>query len=49
MYMEYDLVLYDKCTTQYFKDEEEAKSKLEAITERWAAIDKMALVNAARS
>lgn len=46
MYMEYDLVLYDKCTTAYFKEEEEAKTKIEAIADRWSAIEEMAATNA---
>lgn len=46
MYMEYDLVLYDKCTTTYFKEEEEAKQKVEAISGRWAQIEEMAQTNA---
>ena len=46
MYMEYDLNLYDKCTTAYFKEEEEAKRKIEAISERWAQIEAMAQENA---
>ena len=45
MYMEYDLVLYDKCTTAYFKEEEEAKRKVEAIADRWAAIEDVAASN----
>lgn len=46
MYMEYDLALYDKCTTTFFKEEEEAKRKIEAISERWAQIEAMAQENA---
>eukprot|EP00559_Dactyliosolen_fragilissimus_P003620 CAMPEP_0184865070 /NCGR_PEP_ID=MMETSP0580-20130426/16845_1 /TAXON_ID=1118495 /ORGANISM="Dactyliosolen fragilissimus" /LENGTH=607 /DNA_ID=CAMNT_0027364091 /DNA_START=27 /DNA_END=1850 /DNA_ORIENTATION=- len=46
MYMEYDLVLYDKCTTAYFKEEEEAKRKIEAVSGRWAQIEEMAQTNA---
>ncbi|KAL3762633.1 hypothetical protein ACHAW5_001226 [Stephanodiscus triporus] len=42
MYMEYDLVLYDQCTTAYFKEEEEAKRKIQAIADRWQAIEKLA-------
>jgi len=48
MYMEYDLALYDKCTTLYFKEEEEAKRKMEAISGRWAQIEEMAQENARR-
>jgi hypothetical protein len=48
MYMEYDLDLYDKCTTDYFKQEEEAKKKQEAISERWSQIEVMAQENARR-
>jgi serine/threonine-protein phosphatase 2A regulatory subunit B' len=43
--MEYDLVLYDQCTTAYFKEEEEAKKKIQAIADRWQAIEKMAIAN----
>eukprot|EP00529_Nitzschia_sp_RCC80_P001686 CAMPEP_0113454752 /NCGR_PEP_ID=MMETSP0014_2-20120614/8025_1 /TAXON_ID=2857 /ORGANISM="Nitzschia sp." /LENGTH=551 /DNA_ID=CAMNT_0000346167 /DNA_START=9 /DNA_END=1664 /DNA_ORIENTATION=+ /assembly_acc=CAM_ASM_000159 len=42
MYMEYDLVLYDKCTAAYFREEEEAKRKLAAIEDRWSAIEQIA-------
>jgi len=42
MYMEYDLVLYDRCTASYFRDEEEAKRKLQALEERWTAIENVA-------
>ena len=45
MYMEYDLVLYDQCTTAYFKEEEDAKRKIQAIADRWQAIEKMATYN----
>jgi serine/threonine-protein phosphatase 2A regulatory subunit B' len=45
MYMEYDLVLYDRCTANYFKDEEEAKRKLIAIEDRWSAIEHTASTN----
>jgi len=45
MYMEYDLVLYDQCTTAYFKEEEEAKRKIQAIADRWQAIEKLAAFN----
>jgi len=48
MYMEYDLVLYDKCTTAYFKEEEEAKRKVEAIADRWNAIEDQAAANLRR-
>lgn len=47
MYMEYDLVLYDKCTAAYFREEEEAKRKLEAIQQKWHAIEDMAMANQA--
>mmetsp|Transcript_1532 Transcript_1532/g.1743 ORF Transcript_1532/g.1743 Transcript_1532/m.1743 type:complete len:655 (-) Transcript_1532:50-2014(-) len=43
MYMEYDLVLYDKCTAAYFREEEEAKLKLETIVNRWDAIEEEAM------
>ena len=42
MYMEYDLVLYDKCTSNYFKEEEEAKRRIVSMNERWGAIEQMA-------
>merc|ERR1712085_34502 len=45
MYMEYDLVLYDQCTTAYFREEEEAKKKIQAIADRWQAIEIMATNN----
>ena len=45
MYMEYDLVLYDKCTAAYFREEEEAKRKLEAIQNKWLAIEDLARTN----
>lgn len=43
MYMEYDLALYDKCTAAYFRDEEEAKKKMEALSDKWNAIEQMAV------
>jgi len=45
MYMEYDLVLYDKCTAAYFREEEEAKRKLETISKRWDDIEEKAVAN----
>ena len=45
MYMEYDLVLYDKCTANYFREEEEAKKKLDTVMDRWSAIEKLAATN----
>ena len=45
MYMEYDLVLYDKCTAAYFREEEEAKNKLAAIEVRWKQIEETASTN----
>jgi len=45
MYMEYDLVLYDKCTAAYFREEEEAKRKLDTIGEKWKGFEKDALAN----
>jgi serine/threonine-protein phosphatase 2A regulatory subunit B' len=42
MYMEYDLALYDRCTAAYFREEEEAKKKLEALQDKWALIEKEA-------
>jgi serine/threonine-protein phosphatase 2A regulatory subunit B' len=41
------LVLYDKCTASYFRDEEEAKRKLEAISEKWDSIEKIAIAHKA--
>lgn len=38
MYMEYDLTLYDKCSTDYFKQEEESKRKQLEEAEKWASI-----------
>lgn len=46
MYMEYDLALYDRCTAAYFREEEEAKVKLVALSEKWAAIEKQAAMKA---
>jgi serine/threonine-protein phosphatase 2A regulatory subunit B' len=40
--MEYDLVLYDKCTAAFFRQEEEAKNKLAAIETRWKQIEEIA-------
>ena len=40
-----NLVLYDKCTANYFRDEEEAKRKLQAIEDRWSAIEQLASTN----
>lgn len=45
MYMEYDLTLYDACTNNYFRDEEEARRKATAISERWNAIESIAQAN----
>jgi len=45
MYMEYDIALYDKCNTAYFKEEEEARRKVEAISGRWAEIEEIAKTN----
>merc|ERR1712183_8552 len=45
MYMEYDLVLYDKCTKSFYREEEEAKQKLETIEDRWAEIEHAASTN----
>jgi serine/threonine-protein phosphatase 2A regulatory subunit B' len=42
MYMEYDMALYDKCTAAYFHNEEEAKKRLDALTEKWHAIEQAA-------
>jgi len=45
MYMEYDLNLYDRCTANYFRDEEEAKRKLKALEDRWSDIEHVASTN----
>jgi serine/threonine-protein phosphatase 2A regulatory subunit B' len=37
--------VYDKCTAAYFPEEEEAKTKLECITDRWTAIERLAATN----
>jgi serine/threonine-protein phosphatase 2A regulatory subunit B' len=42
MYMEYDLALYDKCTAAYFRQEEEAKKRLEALDAKWRQIEEAA-------
>ena len=44
----YDLDLYDKCTVDYFKHEEEAKKKQEAISQRWSQVEEIAQENARR-
>ena len=43
MYMEYDLALYDKCTAAYFREEEEAKKRLEALSSKWNEIEQAAM------
>lgn len=48
MYMEYDLEIYDKCTTEYFSLEEMAKKKQEAVANRWSQIEEKASENARR-
>ena len=45
MYMEYDLVLYNQRTTAYFKEEEDAKKKIQAIADRWHDIEQLAAAN----
>lgn len=45
MYMEYDLALYDRCNTSYFRVEEETKRKVKAISGRWAEIEELANQN----
>lgn len=47
MYMEYDLALYDKCTASYFREEEEAKKRLELIQQKWNLIEILAKQNQA--
>jgi hypothetical protein len=39
MYREYDVALYDKCAAAYLRDEEQAKQRLDALTEKWHAIE----------
>lgn len=43
MYMEYDLALYDKCTAAYFREEEEAKKRLEGLANKWHEIEQAAM------
>lgn len=43
MYMEYDLALYDKCTATYFREEEDAKKRLEALASKWHEIEQAAM------
>lgn len=43
MYMEYDLALYDKCTAAYFREEEDAKKRLEALSNKWQEIEQSAM------
>ena len=43
MYMEYDLALYDKCTAAYFREEEDAKKRLEALASKWQEIEQAAM------
>merc|ERR1711935_163762 len=45
MYMEYDLVLYDKCTKSYYREEEEATRKLQALETQWTAVEQTASTN----
>ncbi|GMI24687.1 hypothetical protein TrCOL_g10377 [Triparma columacea] len=45
MYMEYDLALYDKCSTDYFKEEEENKRKKGELTQKWTTVVAMAQSN----
>jgi serine/threonine-protein phosphatase 2A regulatory subunit B' len=45
MYMEYDLVLYDKCTKAYYREEEEAKRKLEVLEQQWTSVEQSARAN----
>jgi len=42
MYMEYDLALYDKCSTDYFKEQEENKRKVVEVEASWAAVGELA-------
>ena len=45
MYKEYNLELYDQCTTTYLKEEEKSRKWIPAITDCWQAIEKMAVAN----
>lgn len=45
MYMEYDLALYDKCSTDYFKEEEEIKRRKGEVAQKWSTVVKMAQAN----
>jgi len=42
MYMEYDINLYDKCSSEYFRLEEERKRKLEQAEQKWAQLEALA-------
>ena len=42
MYMEYDLTLYDKCSTDYFKEQEETKRKKEEVEKSWEKVGELA-------
>ena len=45
MYMEYDLSLYDRCSTEYFKLEEDAKRRQEETEGKWGTVEEMAEAN----
>jgi len=45
MYMEYDLTLHDKCSTDYFKAEEENKKKIADVEEKWIKLKEEARSN----
>ena len=42
MYMEYDLALYDKCSTGYVKEEEEEKKREGEVRNKWNMVVKIA-------
>jgi serine/threonine-protein phosphatase 2A regulatory subunit B' len=42
MYMEYDLSLYDRCSTEYLRLEEEKKRKATEAEHKWEVVEKMA-------
>ena len=45
MYKEYNLELYDQCTTTYLKEEEKSRKWIPAITDCRQSIEKMAVAN----
>ena len=43
MYMDYDLSLYDECSSEYMRVEEEKKRKGEESQKRWQVIETLAV------